>query len=426
MNKVVWFCYASVTESGELKSAAWIVSAAKRLLAEGKELILIAPAADDQTEKPIKTKDGCKLFFVSERKNQTGKIDKQLVAQIFRLLTKLQPDVFQIFGTELNSYLCAGLAAQEAKLLDRTIIWIQGLCAGVGACYCDGLPAWEIHRMTFRDLLRADNIHMQKKKFLKKAENEQKLLNLVKHAIGRTQWDKDIVTQIAPKIHYHHCSELLRPEFYCNTWQIDNCDKHRIFMCQSDYPIKGLHILLKALPMVLQKYPDTKVYISGDNLLQEDSLRKKLARPSYAVYLRKLIHQNNLEKVVVFTGYLTAKEMVEQYQKSRLYVLPSMVENSPNSLGEAMLMGVPCVAADTGGIPSMMTSGTEGLLYPKINANALAEEIIKLFSDDGLAETLGNQARRRALITHDPETGMEKLLKIYNEIGGKVYVPQCN
>lgn len=419
MNKVVWFCYASIDETGELKSAAWIVAATKRILAAGKELYLIAPSFGRTPEDGvIKTKDGCSVVYVTGRKKQNHKVDKLLTEQIYQQLVKLQPDVFQIFGTEMGSYLSAGLAAQKANLLDRTVIWIQGLCAGVAASYCDGLPLREIHRLTFRDLLRMDNIFMQQKSFLQKAENEKKLLNLVKHAIGRTRWDETLVTEIAPKIHYHRCSELLRPNFYTTTWSLDACKRHRLFVCQSDYPIKGLHILLRALPKILEKYPDTKVYISGESLLQEDSIRKKIARTSYVVYLRKLIRQNHLEDAIVFTGYLTAEEMVEQYKKVHVYVLPSMVENSPNSLGEAMLMGAPCVAADTGGIPSMMEHGTEGLLYPKTNATALAEAILKLFTDDKLAETLGEQARKRALITHDPQAGMEELLKIYSEIGG--------
>lgn len=62
-------------------------------------------------------------------------------------------------------------------------------------------------------------------------------------------------------------------------------------------------------------------------------------------------------------GKLTAGQMRDRYLASSLYVCCSALENSPNSLGEAMLLGMPCVSADVGGIPSMFTDGVDGILY---------------------------------------------------------------
>ena len=53
--------------------------------------------------------------------------------------------------------------------------------------------------------------------------------------------------------------------------------------------------------------------------------------------------------------------MKDRFLKSHMYLCPSAIENSPNSLGEAMLLGVPCVAADVGGISSIFENGKDGI-----------------------------------------------------------------
>lgn len=424
MKSVVWFCYAAVTDEGTLKAAPWIVAAAEQMVQAGMRLCMITPGPGNKKALEVKKTRWCDVYRLSAGVKNNCSVSESMVREICQLLKQLRPDVFQIFGTEFSSYLCAGLAAEQAGIADRTVVWIQGVCRKIGESYCDGLPMGEVHRFTFRDLIRLDNIYLQKRNFLRRADNETRLLNAVGHVIGRTEFDRACVKSIASNARYHHCGEILRRPFYENRWQCDECVPCRLFMCQSDYPIKGLHILLQAMPHILKKHPNTVLYISGENLLEEKGLRGRLARQSYAVYLHKLIRRHGLEKHIVFTGYLSEEEMVVQYQKAQVYVLPSVMENSPNSLGEAMLMGVPCVAADAGGISSMLESGQEGILYEKTNASALAAVVIKILDDPNLGARMGEKARCRASVTHEPAAVMDTLIKIYDAIGGKKDVSQ--
>ena len=64
--------------------------------------------------------------------------------------------------------------------------------------------------------------------------------------------------------------------------------------------------------------------------------------------------------------------MKEAYLKSHVFACPSALENSPNSLGEAMLLGLPCVAARTGGIPDMAEDGTSAFVFEKGDVHGLA------------------------------------------------------
>ena len=121
----------------------------------------------------------------------------------------------------------------------------------------------------------------------------------------------------------------------------------------------------------------------------------------YQNYTKTLIRQLGLQEAVHYTGPLNEQAMCEQYLHSSLYVLCSSMENSPNSLGEAMLLGMPCVASAMGGVSSLLTHEREGLLYPSEDENALAAAILALLEDPARARQLGKAARAR--VTHDPE-----------------------
>ena len=81
-----------------------------------------------------------------------------------------------------------------------------------------------------------------------------------------------------------------------------------------------------------------------------------------------------------------------------------------------MLLGVPSVAADVGGVRNLMTHGTEGLIYEPGHTSSLAEHIIRLFAMEENASALGEAARSHAGKTHDPENNLRELIKIYEKI----------
>ena len=105
--------------------------------------------------------------------------------------------------------------------------------------------------------------------------------------------------------------------------------------------------------------------------------------------------------------------MKKAYLHSNVFVLPSTIENSPNSLGEAMLLGVPCVAADVGGVTSMMDHKEEGYVYQSTAAYMLAHYICGVFDMEERAESVGLAARGHARKTHDPQQNLQDLLAIY-------------
>ncbi len=340
----------------------------------------------------------------------------ELEGVFLRELQAYQPDVIHIWGSEYSHTLAMVNAAEKAGMLDRTVISIQGLCSIHERHYCEGVPQRVIAGYTFRDFVRRDNILNQQKTFAMRGELECDALRKVSHVMGRTDWDRACMEHINPNAQYHTCNETLRESFYQGTWTYDSCRKHRIFASSCVYPIKGFHYLLEAFAQIVKKYPDAVLAVPGKDFRKMDSMKKRLRENRYDRYLRKLVTQYQLENKIEILGSLSAEQMKEQYLLANAFVLPSTIENSPNSLGEAMLLGVPCVASDVGGVTTMMTHNQEGYIYQSTAPYMLAHYLDRVFSMEEKAENLGQAAAAHARKTHDPERNMEDLMQVYQSL----------
>ena len=183
--------------------------------------------------------------------------------------------------------------------------------------------------------------------------------------------------------------------------------------------------MLQAMPRILEEFPDTKVYVAGNSILRGKNIIGRLKISSYGTYLEKLIHDYKLEEKVVFLGKLNARQMKEAYLKSQAFVCPSTMENSPNSLGEAMILGVPVVTTDIGGITTMMEPD-EGIIYEgfrvelaeepgqfELISNRLAEAVIDSFRNPEEASAKAEKASVHAKKTHSGDVNNKRLLEIY-------------
>ena len=338
----------------------------------------------------------------------------ELEAQFGGVLSEFQPDVIHVWGTEYGHTLAMVRAAQKLGVSGRIAVSIQGLCSVYAGHYAEGIPERVKNAFTLRDVLRRDNMAMQQKKFALRGKLEVEALEGVRHVIGRTDWDRACTMQMNPDAKYHFCNETLREAFYEGGWSYDSCKKHRIFASSCLYPIKGFHYLLEAMPIILRRYPDTVISVTGGSFFA-DSFLGRLRQQTYFRYLQRFCRRNGLTDKIEFLGQLNAEAMKRAFLDANVFVLPSTIENSPNSLGEAMLLGVPCVASDVGGVTNMLHPG-EGYVYPSTAPYMLAHDIMEVFAMEDRAAELGAAARAHARKTHDPEKNLRDLLAIYREI----------
>lgn len=360
------------------------------------------------------------------------KYDPALEPVMKKIVNIEEPDLVHCFGTEYPHTLAM---CRVFPKKDRLLVGLQGLCTLYARAYHADLPEKVVRSVTLRDCLKRDTLRRQQEKFVRRGETEREILSLAGNVTGRTDWDREFAREWNPQARYHHMNETLRREFYGPVWQEGSCIPHSIFVSQGDYPLKGLHYVLLALPRILEKFPDGRVYVAGGSLVEYKTLKQKLKLSAYGRYLRKLLARENLEEKVMFLGKLDAGRMRDRFLRSSLYLCPSALENSPNSLGEAMLLGMPCVSADVGGIPSIFTGGEDGILYEGFREGApdaaggdrlmevagnLAEAVTEMWREPGRMRTYCGNARRHAGHTHDGERNYRRLVEIYTQICGTV------
>lgn len=329
-----------------------------------------------------------------------------------------QIDVIHIMGTEYGHSLSAVLAAESCGEINKVVISIQGMVSVYAEHTYANLPISVLKSWTIRDIIRMNNPIKAKQTMELRGTYEVQAIQKVHHIMGRTDWDRACTMEINPSAEYHFCNETLRPEFYVGEWNYEKCRKHSIFMSQGYNSIKVMHYMLEALNIIKRFYPDVKLYVTGTSPLSRNWIEKQ-KRSVYVNYLEKLIRQYSLENSIVFLGSLNAEEMKEQYLLANVFASPSSIENSPNSVGEAMILGTPVVSSDVGGVKNMLTHNEEGFLYQHDAPYMLAFYAMELFENKEKCFEFSKNAKQHAKTTHDANQNLSALIDIYRSIAQK-------
>ncbi|MER2036787.1 MAG: glycosyltransferase family 4 protein [Solibacillus sp.] len=419
--QILWLINLALPEVSKLMNktpspfGGWLIDTSKKLSENEKIKLSIAFAETDLND--IKEFNGDEITFYAFPHVRLK--DKDLIKSnryLKTILKKVQPDLVHIYGTEYVHSLAMVNVCKELGI--NTVINIQGLVSIIAKHYTANLPINIQRRFTLRDFLKQNNILQQRQELERKGKLEIEAIQNTQHVIGRTTWDKACVWHINPNANYYSCNENLREAFYLNEWSLEHCERYSIFLSQGSYPIKGLHYVLESLPLLLEKYPATKLYIAGPDITSSKNLKEEFKKTSYAKYITELIKKLKIENNVFFTGLLNEQQICERYLNSNVFVCPSSIENSPNSLGEAMILGLPCVASNVGGVSDMLTHNQEGFLYQADAPYMLAYFISKIFEDEEIVKRMTENSRKRALDTHNREKNIERLISIYHEILG--------
>ena len=352
--------------------------------------------------------------FTSQIGSRLSPLSNQLSAYLLQVNEEVQPEVVHIHGTEYPH----SLAWIEACGSAHTLVSIQGLTSVYTRYYMGGLTPEE-QRPSFHDLRYRCSLHKMQSDLQQRGTSEEVLLRKVGHVAGRTSWDHDHALAQNPQVQYHTLQEVLRQPFYetGNQWQLDHCKRHTLFVSQSHYPIKGLHKLLEALPLVLRAYPDTTLRIVGNDPTQ----KRWWQRTTYANVLKQRIElpkglDHSLRSHIRYLGALTAQQMADEYRNAHVFICPSSIENSSNSVCEAQLLGTPVIASYVGGLMDLIQHNKSGLLYRFEEVEMLAHHICSIFAQDDLALKLSQAGRRVAQQRHNPSDIADTLYNIYRDL----------
>jgi len=166
---------------------------------------------------------------------------------------------------------------------------------------------------------------------------------------------------------------------------------------------KGVHLLIRAIPQVLEKIPQAKFIFIGNDCGMKN-------------YLLNKISEFGIKDSVEFIDQVPRENLISYYQQSALCVVPSLWENHPYVILEAMACGKPVIATDIGGIPEIIKDKISGILVPPGSVLSLADSIIELLNDKKMQETLGRNARKYIEDRYGLKEVMQSTLNIYKEL----------
>ena len=325
------------------------------------------------------------------------------IAAALQVVDEFKPDLIHVHGTE-NPF---GLLRRTTSI--PMVISLQGLMIPSSRAYYRGLKIPDIARLFFsKYFVKGGGEIRGYRRMCRYAIREREIMLINNAFIGRTEWDRAFQEVLSPQAEYFHCDEVIRPIFYQKKWQWEKSRRGTIFSTSSEMIFKGTETLLEAIRLLRQMgYSDIKARIAGVPDKGEVS----------AFYRRKA-KQYDVEDAIIWLGRLNAEQLLDELLQTSLFVYPTHIDNSPNSLVEAMLVGVPCVATFVGGIPSLMRNEIEGWLVPDSDAFSLAGKITFALEHPDLCIKMGQNARARSIVRNDPAAIAGKMAEIYKQIAG--------
>ena len=327
---------------------------------------------------------------------------KENLNTFLNIAKNFKPDIIHIHGTE-NPF---GLIIPHINI--PCVVSIQGILTVYTKKFFSGISS---KSWIFRNNLKTIFLHNTPKarymNFYKRAIIEQEILRNANHIFGRTNWDKLISKVLSPNRKYYHIDRILRDEFYQYIWNPkDNAgDTFRLFSTSGPNEYKGLETIYETAKILISNNVKFEWYVAGINHTTNiNHVCKKL--------FKKRPEQLNIKLL----GSLKPDKLITFMKKSSCYIQVSHIENSPNSLAEAMLIGMPCIASFAGGTPSLLVNNEEGILYQDGDSYYLSGLILELINDENKRKIYSQNARKKALVRHDPQKIYSYLINSYKNI----------
>jgi glycosyltransferase involved in cell wall biosynthesis len=338
--------------------------------------------------------------------NWIGTIDHlNLENKYLEVIHDFKPDIIHVFGTE-NAY------TEICQITNiPVVVHMQGLINPIVNAYYpvnqSKLSFLMSPKLIF-DALFGTSQNFIFKKFRNIAKQEVKYFRHTHYILGRTHWDKMLAKLYNPEIHYFHIDEVLRPEFYEAVVISHKKESYKFQIISTLSPTiyKGIDLVLKTAKQLRQlSNIDFQWQIVG--LEENDKLLK---------HFEKTEGINHKDVGVACCGKKGPSEIIELLQKSDVYVHPSYIDNSPNSLCEAQMLGLPVIACNVGGVSTLIRHQVDGFLIPSNGVFELVHFLKLLQGNIELALEIGHEARKIAMQRHNPDKIVAEILNVYNAI----------
>lgn len=380
--------------TNKYNGGGWIASLQREIMSHHSDEISLSLAFP--SEKSFhEESDGVDYYGIEQIKHtfwKYGLKEKAFCGRIKEVIDKVNPDAILCFGTENG----LGLACLLTDV--PVIIHLQGI---LNPYY----EAWMPQGLSWKKWLWCNKnailTWLALKEFKKR---EMRMFRACRYFLGRTDWDKGICHLLAPQAEYFYCSEMLRPEIYnsAKIWEPQHNKVKRIVSIISGSVYKGGDVILRAAKILKENASfDFSWEVYGVKDMEQWETMCSIKHESVNVDVK---------------GVINAQQLIEAVTNANVYVHPSYIENSPNTVCETQLLGIPVIATDVGGTSSLISHNVTGILLPANDPYLMAADIVKILTDDSLAERLSFQGRKAALDRHNPRTIVEGLVSVIKNL----------
>lgn len=326
------------------------------------------------------------------------KCDKSEVNYYLKIIEDFKPDVIHVFGSEQSF----GLLTLHTRI--PVVIHLQGILNPcLNAYYAPGSSQIDLIKQNIFKPLKIINIMHAMSNFKHNAIREAIILKNCKYYMGRTQWDKNITSLYAPNSKYFYCGEVLRDIFYSVIpWQKKESNKLILVSTISKSSYKGFDLILKTAKLLKElSLIDFEWVVFGINDYKE---------------LEKKLEINCTEVNVLLKGVVSSETLVKNIKEGDIFIHPSYIDNSPNSICEAQIIGIPVISTNVGGISSLIENDITGCLVPANDPYTLVSKIIEVKRNKKEAIRMAENARNEATLRHNREKIITDLMNVYNHL----------
>lgn len=414
--RVLWIgnsgCYVpSHQGAGGYNGGGWVASVQREVIKQDGITLGVAFCKDGEPDKVVQ--DGVTYYPApNHTKSKKDKIvdflkindvtRDEVVWSYYeekfkRIIADFKPDVIHIFGSELYQNLAARVVGDIPMVLH-----IQGLLSLYIYIFLPpSVSKWQFI-MSGKGLKGKYHNYQYLAYWYRSVHREKAILKAVPHVLGRTDWDRQALEVLNPKAKYHYGGEILRDIFYEEKERKMPTGKPVITTIISFPTYKGYDVILHTANILKNEVGlEFEWNVYGN------------VQPEFMEKHTGLRHEN---LNVHLKGVASAEQLHEALLGSTLYFHSSYVENSPNSVGEAQLVGVPVVASRVGGTDSMVEHDKTGFLYPVTDPYMAAYYIKRLVDNKEENMAFGKAAREVALVRHDKKKIVTELIRTYYEI----------
>jgi glycosyltransferase involved in cell wall biosynthesis len=174
-------------------------------------------------------------------------------------------------------------------------------------------------------------------------------------------------------------------------------------------PRKGAVTFAEAIRDIARQFPMARFVFLGADRYSAGGASQKAELQSY-------FETEGVAGRVEFHGNASPEEFRKHYRRATVFVMPSLFENCPYTLLEAMSCGKAVVVSKAYGMQEMIVDGESGVFFEPGNSADLAENTMRLLADQSMREKLGAAARERVLRKYSLATGVEETLRFYRTV----------